>query len=1026
MKCPNKSRLAWGFLLRDHKGDELAATKAWMENNEEFPDIYLEEEALYFNDNGELLETAPKVLTVEILEKRSRFIDKSYNFLNKKLKQMLKVTNKTPQAEAVINDIKETIKQMSKYSEEESLISFLKMMNQLSRSTNKWIKDIESGKAQLTTYALKNIKDFNHATELIRDFDKDFWEEVYDESLASIVESILHLTALNKNAYKNLAQRHLADIWEPHFESYRKMYQRQLEFDFNNSDVASTLKGKELKEARDKYVQDKLVADEPYIKSKSSKYIRMMLTQFEDIDAMSSWLVNPKDINHDLLSFAVEQLDYADWLTMSSVNEKIFQMKKLVNNYFNKVGKKSNPAEQYELLTTVIEGQLYLVNEKNAKDKYNAIKTQYKNTAVEELYDALVQLSAERDKQLPMFAKLGSKIPFINKTTLERMYSTGAWNTLKEGFHDIYKLRSSDIDYGDLNSRENANKNAQSINTRTNEAGEERQNIPIWYRNPIPIEDQSHDIVSALILDYHNSSNFTNKTQASLILDILKDNIAEAQVLKRSTIKNLLKIEDNKSVSTKGIESNLYKSINDLIQHRVYGLGMDNVSPKAAKIVNKAKSYVSHVSLIGNWLSASANLLQGSTMNWIESVGGEEGNYGAKNRLNASKKYNLDLPKIMSDIGEEIPKSKTMLLMRLFNAHSDWSGLDEPFFKNNKLKRLANVGTLHGLQAITETSIQAVAMYAVLDNIKVLDEFGEYLTKDYKQTKDRNQAMSLDEAFTVIDGELVIDPRVSHTERTDDLDRGIFQISQLIRRVNRTLYGNYDSKNKSRFQRTIIGNLVTHMRGWLVSGIQYHWRGVGKYTKPLTQEQIAELSPEEKERYELNQMYNLSYNVDTGKFEEGIYTSTIKFIARVWREYKDYKKIRFSKTWRTLDPHQRRNIAKTALEALLILVALGVSSSFEDDDEYLYLAYISRRLYSELFTYANIKEGIRTFRSPAISLNTAENVVELMLQSFRPTEKYESGSHRGDYKLQHKFSKVVPIYSQLDRSTKDALNFLLK
>jgi hypothetical protein len=93
----------------------------------------------------------------------------------------------------------------------------------------------------------------------------------------------------------------------------------------------------------------------------------------------------------------------------------------------------------------------------------------------------------------------------------------------------------------------------------------------------------------------------------------------------------------------------------------------------------------------------------------------------------------------------------------------------------------------------------------------------------------------------------------------------------------------------------------------------------------------------------------------------------------------------------------------------------------------LFLAYTSRRLYSELFTYANINEGLRTFRSPAISLNAAENLMDFFVQlTTNPTERYAQGPRADDLKLSHKMAKLVPIWSQVDRSTSDALTFLMK
>lgn len=1039
MKCPNKSSYAWRAMVRDHNGDETKAFAEWIRNGEEIPQRYLDEQAKYYNDNGESIEPEPNIITPENLKLRLEVLNKAINTLTKRLEQVANIRDNTGNVRFYIDELNTAINRMQGYQADKALLEFIKTAHVIARSNREFLNEMKTGKKPLTLARLKRIKDFNNALGIIDSIKREFFEDSSYDDVAPIIRDILESKAQILNDYKELSKELMSNLIEPNFTKVEAMARREYEFNFNMSDLGSKLKGAEKAKAREKYVNEKMIENAPLIKAKSLKYLRQLLTNTEDIDGISSWLVNPKDIGNPLMSFAVEAVDRADWELMQSTNKKIFDAKLLLKDFFNYVGKKNNPEDQYSmLLERDADGYLHLVSNKLGQSKHRAIKSgKYKGTAVEKLYDFLVEIKTEKDKMLPLFARRGFKLPSMEKSNLERVYSNGAWHTMKEGFIDLYKLRQSDVDYGDIDARMAANKNNQATQVKTNEFGEERQHVPIFFRGKVDPNDQSHDIVSLFIMDYQNSLNFKLKTETAIILDILKDTIAEAGVLQRSFVKNQLKVDEQGQLvdPKKGVESNLYRALDNLIQHRIHGIGIEG-DPQLNKILNKAKGWVSHTSLMFNYLSATANLMQGTAMNWIESIGGKTGNYNAKNRLNASKKYNFDLINIVKDLGEEIPTSKTGLLMRLFNASSEWGGLNNKFVLNNKLKRMANAGTLHALQSITEYSIQAIGMYAVLDNIKVLDENGDFLDKNFKPTKDRDKAISLDEAFTVVDGQLVLNPKVISTERTDDVDTELFHISQLIRSVNRKLYGNYDAKNKSRFQRTIIGNLVMHMRGWLVSGMQYHWRGIFKHTKQLTEKELENLTPTERETYELNQMANLTYNEATGKFDEGIYTSLFKVIKRGFTEFKllklqSYQK--FKTEFDNLSEDERRNIYKVGVEGLLILTALVFSTLLlggdGDDDPTateLFLAYTSRRLYSELFTYANINEGIRTFRSPAISLNAAENIVDLFIQMGDPTERYEQGARKDELKLSHKFAKVIPIWSQMDRNTADALTFLMK
>jgi hypothetical protein len=133
--------------------------------------------------------------------------------------------------------------------------------------------------------------------------------------------------------------------------------------------------------------------------------------------------------------------------------------------------------------------------------------------------------------------------------------------------------------------------------------------------------------------------------------------------------------------------------------------------------------------------------------------------------------------------------------------------------------------------------------------------------------------------------------------------------------------------------------------------------------------------------------------------------------------------------WNKMTDKQRGNVKKTILEAGVMALMFLASAGFEDDPDdpddmnNIYAAYITRRVYGELFSFANPNEALRTFRSPAIAASTVESAFNATLQMFSPMEEYESGSNAGDNRLLTKLGKLVPLYKHFTTSTEDKLNF---
>ena len=127
-----------------------------------------------------------------------------------------------------------------------------------------------------------------------------------------------------------------------------------------------------------------------------------------------------------------------------------------------------------------------------------------------------------------------------------------------------------------------------------------------------------------------------------------------------------------------------------------------------------------------------------------------------------------------------------------------------------------------------------------------------------------------------------------------------------------------------------------------------------------------------------------------------------------------------------------------ALNFVIAAVVGGLAADERDPVKkarYYFLAFYSRRLYSELMFYSNPLEAFRIIRNPAASLSILENALEFLWQAQKDVigigrggtlERYKRGKRRGKTKLGKEFNDLVPAVGQLDRTFEDAHGWLTK
>jgi hypothetical protein len=849
--------------------------------------------------------------------------------------------------------------------------------------------------------------------------------------------------------YYDLARKSVMIKIDPKFENVDAFFRRKAELEFNAT--YPNLSGTERQEKKDAYITSYMLRNvDVIIAEKERRKEQMLKFVPKDIGILDQWFTNPKDINNGIIQEIDRILSEQEYNIQQESMFVVKSAEEMYRRYTDYFGKYTDQTKQYEpFLEQDADGKFTGKLVAVGSEKWDEIKNgKYKNTPVEEMYDFFEMLIKERDKKLPTRFKIGRKLPSMEKNFIEGVAEGQLFTAIKNRTVDAWKARNEDTDLGDRNDEEEGNNKVKrslddEITVLTNQAGEERRVVPIHFRRKIDPKDQSFDVLSLLVLDSHQAINYKHKSAVGATLEVMKDLTGKAKVQKRHGLLGLkmVKVGSKASDVEEGIKSKTYDLIEKMLANRLYGISMEG-DPNLVKKVQSIKSLTSHVQLIANYVSAGANFLQGSAMNWIESAGGQF--YGPSDLIAAQKKRLADLGHIVGDIPRRQDMSKTNLLSELFNVRSNWIPLESKFSENDAFKRILKAKTGHALSHMAEHMVQSLSMYAMLNNIKVKNENGDYIDKDGKVVE-REKAMSLDEAYSVgyqnmetketiseeafralseqeqkkyMAGVLYLDPRVASTDRTDGVSQqDMHKVSDLLRRINRDLYGNYDSNNKSTLEMKALGSLVTHMRGWMVPGLKKRFKsGATLFMKD--KEALAKFRTIR--NTELREE-DLSFNRATGQYEEGMYISTLRYLASVAEDIKALKFAAITTNWRNLTDLEKSNFKRTVTEmgmmVLTYVTYLALQAAAEDaedegeDSEALFLAALySRRLYNELATYTSITEAFRTFRSPAVSANLLETMYNAIAQTMgAPLEEYDRGPNKGRNKAFVKWLRLTPI-----------------
>lgn len=606
-------------------------------------------------------------------------------------------------------------------------------------------------------------------------------------------------------------------------------------------------------------------------------------------------------------------------------------------------------------------------------------------------------------------------LPSVTNSYLERITEGNVKGVFKDIKEDLTKIRPDDIGYEER---------------RLDSKGDPVNFLKVHYRGELSPEQQSLDLFTIMRLERINGINFSEKQNIQLTVEAIK-NVAKNKeyFLKQKgsniPIYNLFATRE-KEATFPGSQSNEYKMLSNLIEKNLYDIFHVNYGTIAGADVNKvistANAWTASIGLSLNRFSAAANLLNGQSQIFLEKVAGNHLSKGAIRK--AHKIYNSDLGNIMSDYGKPIKESFVNQINQMFDTFGGFTVKQQEFIRNSIAKTTADFGSLQFMQEGGEHYLQSIMVMATLDSIKVMNDSNQYIDKEGKVTSQDKAASILDMLSRNKDTKILeLDKSVVYSDKnfTTKMDEG--GKAQILLFVKKKLFdtmGNYDSNLQPEAYRHWWGKMLLMFRRYLIPQAYNRYRGITTAFR----------------KYDELDEDSTYYSASLQDYEEGYYVSAIRFLRN--GVIPALKKLKFDilrQNWNELTDTQKANIRKTTVEisitmAILPLIGMLAAAGADDDkdQEWLYtVAFLSRRLESELAQFRDPREATKITKSPIPSLRIIEETMDIIESTLTPwnwDERYQSGKRKGDLKIVRSYEKLVPVLSRIDTTSEELYNGL--
>jgi len=674
-----------------------------------------------------------------------------------------------------------------------------------------------------------------------------------------------------------------------------------------------------------------------------------------------------------------------------------------------------------------------------------------------EFYDYIYETNREVDSHLPYKYRIGTKLPSVSKTLMERFrsgYNIG--KAVSKDFRKGFTRRPEDVEKGmtvgegafkaeerkegeyivrDTQSGEvhstgyetfdeakrMANKLSENEKNRTlklqDENGNEKMFLPIFYSSDIAEEEQSYDLGSIYNTRFRMGIDYKYKNEILPELELTQfvlNNRHVTETANGNPIKNALRKLRNKDSIKGGSDTYIAKQYEDWMKSAVYGKGVDDLGEMnvfglkmdTTKFVQQMNKYTALTMLGVNFVAGSANILLGEITQRAEALAKEF--YTPKDYFKAGMIYTANYPGIFRDIGSRSPKNKLSKLEEFYDLLHDY-GNDPRMRKHTVFRQLMRQNTVFFTSHAGEHKMQVRAMIAMLLNQKIKDKKGNTMKRPNGKPMTLYHALVIDENT----GQIVLDKDVEKNSNWTIEDA--LQYGNRMKGVLAKLHGEYSKIGANAFQRKAIGQMALMFRKFVVPGFKRRFEMSRK-----------------KDKFGNRQF---KYNERTESFSEGMYITTFRTLGEsIKYMIKDLRRLQFemsSNYWKGLTSTERANIKRSlgefiALGTAIVIGYAALKNVDEADDEreewmWEFIAFQALRLRSELMFFYNPIESMRLLRSPAASFSIIENIIKLFNLVFNPFdeenpfEELESGPMKGKTKIAKQIRDLIPFWKQYYR-----------
>ena len=615
-------------------------------------------------------------------------------------------------------------------------------------------------------------------------------------------------------------------------------------------------------------------------------------------------------------------------------------------------------------------GELTRPNDSYISEKYKALQGEDL-----EYYNVLKNKFNEYKKLLPSWAsdKLGDRIPSVYKADWEFIAEGKVGKVVK----DKFKITSGDTNYGLVDTQ-----------------GREHKEIPIFFIDKLDANLVSDDLLQNILQAGKNWREYNYKSKIQSEIQLIRDITDNLKVTKTNS-KGEAKYDPLtiNSVITKDVTSNIQQRLNETLDNIYYGLederSIVNVpyigDVSIDKLTNNLLFATSSISLSGNWISGSTNLIMGNIMNFTESIAGEF--ITTKDLTSANIEYNKNILNYINDRGKLTGKHW------LNNVIDEYEFLQGEFvdqfgnnISGNRLKKEFDTNNLFLINNAGEHQIQVSNGLAFLKSVKWVN--GSFVSRvDYNgDPKVFDKAKSLFDYLKEGKGKL------SGEQKDDWTVEKRQQLRNRIHEVNKYLHGNYSKFDKTTLQRHWYGKLAIMFRKFIVPGIARRYG-------------------------------NTRVNLATGTIMEGSYRTTLRFLKDTILAIKNHGIKEAMGEYNKLSLHQRGNIRKTLVEVVGLFTMILIVNGLDDDEDRSYgenlLMLEARRLQSELGFYTSPLETLRIIKSPTVTMGTVEASIKFMhgiLWVYGEDDKYQRDTgiwEKGDDKDVARLVKLIPILKSI-------------